>query len=142
MKKAVKVVLVGIVIILSLYWYSQQSSQTEKPNFDMNGTIENITIPCPFNVQCNPQYWLAGEDGNTYHLLISSGTRLPNGGQQICEGLLALQEPCLTRLPTRGQHIEVIGIVTYDTISKCELNGQAGPCQPIGRVMVSSWQPR
>lgn len=142
MKKAVKVVLVGIVIILSLYWYSQQSSQTEKPNFDMNGTIENITIPCSFNVQCNPQYWLVGEDGNTYHLLIGYGTRLPNGGQQICEGLLALQEPCLTRLPTRGQHIEVIGIVTYDTTSKCELNGQAVPCQPIGTVMVSSWQPR
>ncbi len=142
MKKAVKVVLVGIVIILSLYWYSQQSSQTEKPNFDMNGTIENITIPCPFNVQCNPQYWLAGEDGNTYHLLISSGTRLPNGGQQICEGLLALQEPCLTRLPTRGQHIEVIGIVTYDTDSKCWLNEKEVPCQPIGKVNVSSWQPR
>ena len=141
MKKAIKVVLVGIVIILSLYWYSQQSSQTEKPNFDMNGTIENITIPCPFNIQCNPQYWLAGEDGNTYHLLISSGIRLPDGSQQICEGLFAFQEPCLTRLPTRSQHIEVIGIVTYDT-SKCELNGQAVPCQPIGRVNVSSWQPR
>ncbi|TRZ88506.1 MAG: hypothetical protein D4R88_07735 [Methanosarcinales archaeon] len=108
----------------------------------MNGTIENITIPCPFNIQCNPVYWLAGEDGNTYHLLISSGTRLPDGGQPICEGLLALQEPCLTRLPNRGQHIEVIGIVTYDTISKCELNGQEVPCQPIGRVNVSSWQPR
>ncbi len=142
MKKAVKVVLVGIVIILSIYWYSQQSSQTEKPNFDMNGTIENITIPCPFNVQCNPQYWLAGEDGNTYHLLISSGTRLPDGSQQICEGLLALQEPCLTRLPTRGQHIEVIGTVTYDTISKCWLNDKGTPCQPIGTVNVSSWQPR
>lgn len=149
-KKAVLLgilVFIGIVIILSLYWYSQRSSssittQTGKVNFDMNGTIENITIPCPFNVQCNPVYWLAGEDGNTYRLLISSGTRLPDGGQQICEGLLALQEPCLSRLPNRGQHIEVIGIVTYDTASECWLNDKKVPCQPIGRVNVSSWQPR
>lgn len=142
MKKAVKVVLVGIVIILSLYWYSQQSSLIEKPNFDMNGTISNITIPCPFNVTCNPQYWLDAEDGNTYRLLISSGTILPDGSPQICEGSLALQEQCLTRLPTRGQHIEVIGYVTYDTASECWLNDKKVPCQPIGRVIVSSWQPR
>jgi hypothetical protein len=83
MKKAVIVVFVGIVILISIYWYSQQSSLTEKPNFDMNGTISNITIPCPLNVTCNPQYWLDAEDGNTYHLLISSGTRLPDSSQQI-----------------------------------------------------------
>ncbi len=118
-KKAVKVVLVGIVIILSFYWYSQQSSQTEKPNFNMNGTIENITIPCPFNVQCNPQYWLDAEDGNTYHLLFGPAARLPNF----------------------SQHIEVIGIVTY-TASECWLNDKETPCQPIGTVNVSSWQPR
>lgn len=135
-----KTIIAGIVIILALYWYSQQSSsslttQTEKANFDMNGTIENITLPCPFNVQCNPVYWLAAEDGNTYHLRISSGIRLPDGSQQICEGPVALQEPCLTRLPNRGQHIEVIGIETNDTGNYCEANGQAVPCQPIGTVM-------
>ncbi len=142
MKKAVKVVFVGIMIILTLYWYSQQSSLTEKPNFDMNGTIENITIPCPFNVTCNPQYWLDAEDGNTYHLLISSGTRLPDGSQQICEGSLALQEQCLTRVPNQGQHIEVIGYVTYNTGNSCEVNGQYVPCQPIGTVNVSNWRQR
>ncbi len=119
-KKAIKVVLVGIVIILSFYWYSQQSSQTEKPNFDMSGTIENITIPCPFNVQCNPQYWLDAEDGNTYHLLFGPAARLPNF----------------------GQHIEVIGTVTYNTEAICGVNGKTVPCQPIGIVNVSSWQPR
>ncbi|MBE0427947.1 MAG: PLDc_N domain-containing protein [Nitrospirae bacterium] len=108
----------------------------------MNGTIENITIPCPSNIQCNPVYWLAGEDDNTYRLLISSGIRLPDGSQQICEGLLALQEPCLTKLPHRGQLIEVIGIVTYDTASECGLSEQEVHCQPIGRINVSSWQPR
>ncbi len=120
MKKAVKVVLVGIVIILFLYRYFQQSSQTEKPNFDMNGIIENITIPCPFNVTCNPQFWLDAEDGNTYRLLISSGTRVPNF----------------------GQHIEVIGYVKYNTDTSCELNGQHVPCQPIGTVNVSNWRQR
>jgi len=117
------------------------TAQTQKTNFDMNGTIENITIPCPFNVQCNPQYWLDAEDGNTYHLRFSYGTRLPNGDLQICEGLPALQEPCLTRLPNFGQHIEVIGTVTYNT-DICGVNGKTVPCQPIGRVMVWSWQPR
>ncbi len=147
MKKAVKVVFVGIMIILTLYWYSQQSSLTEKPNFDMNGTISNITIPC-VNVTCNPQYWLDAEDGNTYHLLISSGTRLPDGSQQICEGSLALQEQCLTRVPNKGQHIEVIGIETNQTDcfeNYCE-NGTGSckliPCQPIGTVIVSNWRQR
>ncbi len=142
-KKAVLagiLVLIGIVIILFLQWFS--TTQTQKPNFHMNGTIEDITIPCPSNWQCNPQFWLDAEDGNTYHLRISSGTRLPDGSQQICEGSIALQEPCLTRVPSFGQHIEVIGIVTYDTASKCGLNGQEVPCQPIGTVNVSSWQPR
>ncbi len=145
-KKAVAV-LVGIIIILSFYWYSQQSSLTEKPNFDMNGTISNITIPC-VNVTCNPQYWLDAEDGNTYHLLISSGTRLPDGSQQICEGSLALQEQCLTRVPNKGQHIEVIGIETNQTDcfeNYCE-NGTGSckliPCQPIGTVIVSNWRQR
>lgn len=116
-------VVIVIILILSLFTVTTKTTVSIEPypssklpqstsTVTMNGTIENITIPCPFNIQCNPVYWLAGEDGNTYHLLISSGTRLPDGGQQICEGLLALQEPCLTRLPNRGQHIEVIGIVT------------------------------
>lgn len=125
------------------------TTQTQKTIFVMNGTIENITIPCPFNVQCNPQYWLDAEDGNTYHLLISSGKRLPDGSQQICEGSLALQEQCLTRVPNQGQHIEVIGIETNETdcyLNYCEINGTVPctliPCQPIGTVDVSNWQPR
>jgi hypothetical protein len=129
MKKVVKVILVGIVIILSLYFYSQ------KPNFDMNGTIEDITIPCSPNTTCNPQFWLDAEDNNTYRLLISS-SRLPDGSQQICEGSLAVQEPCLTRVPKFGQHIEVIGYVTYNTYS-C-----GADCQPIGTVNVLNWRQR
>ncbi|MFZ3060331.1 MAG: PLD nuclease N-terminal domain-containing protein [Candidatus Methanoperedens sp.] len=97
------------------------------PSVTMNGTIENITIPCPFNVQCNPQYWLDAEDGNTYNLHFSPSARLPNF----------------------GQHIEVIGIETNDTncyLNYCENNGTVPckliPCQPIGIVNVSNWQPR
>ncbi len=90
------------------------------PTVTMNGTFQIVNIPaCPFNVQCNPKYQLAVEDGNTSQLLFSSGTRLPDD----------------------GQHIEVTGIVNYDTISKCELNGEEIPCQPVGRVSVTSWQP-
>ena len=101
--------------------YPSSKLPQSTPSVTMKGTFQIVNIPaCPSNVQCNPKYQLAVEDGNTYQLLFSSVTRLPND----------------------GQHIEVIGIVTYDTVSKCELNGQAVPCQPIGRVMGSSWQPR
>lgn len=125
-------VVIVIILIASLFTVNTKTTSSiepypssklpqSTPSVTMNGIFQIVNIPaCPFNVQCNPKYQLAVEDGNTYQLLFSSGTRLPND----------------------GQHIEVTGIVTYDTISKCELNGQAVPCQPIGRVMVSSWQPR
>jgi hypothetical protein len=124
MKKAVIAILVVIVIILSLYWYSQQGSQTEKPNFDMNGTIEYIIFSCPFRAPCNPQYRLDAEDGNTYNLHFKPGARIPNW----------------------TQHIEVIGIETNQTDcfeNYCE-NGtglcKLIPCQPIGTVNVSNWR--
>lgn len=89
------------------------------PIITMNGTFQIVTIPCAFNAQCNPMYALIDKDGNEHQLLFSSRTRLPY----------------------RGQLIEVKGVVTYDTASECWLNDKKVPCQPIGRVNVSSWQP-
>lgn len=105
---------------VSIEPYPSSKLPQSTPSVTMNGTFQIVNIPaCPFNVQCNPKYQLAIEDGNTYQLLFSSGTRLPND----------------------GQHIEVTGIVTYDTDIKCRLNEKEVPCQLIGRVNVSSWQP-
>ncbi len=124
MKKAVIVVFVGIVIFLSIYWYSQQGSQTEKPNFHMNGTIEYIIHSCLYGTTCNPEYRLDAEDGNTYNLHFKPDARIPNW----------------------TQHIEVIGIETNQTDcfeNYCE-NGTEPckliPCQPIGTVNVSNWR--
>jgi hypothetical protein len=126
MKKAVIVVLVGIVILISIYWYSQQGIQTEKPNFDMNGTINYVIFSCLYGAPCNPQYRLDGEDGNTYNLHFKPGARIPNW----------------------TQHIEVIGIETNQTDcfeNYCE-NGTGPckliPCQPIGTVNVLNWRQR
>lgn len=101
--------------------YSSNELPQYGPTVTMNGTFQIVNIPaCPFNVQCNPKYQLAVEDRNTYQLLFGSGTRLPDD----------------------GQHIKVTGIVNHDTISKCGLNGVEIPCQPVGGVNVSNWQPR
>lgn len=90
-------------------------------SFKMVGIFAIVLVPCPANVQCNPQYQLAGTDGNTYQLLFLSSAAPP--------------------LPTQGQRIEVKGTVSYNTMASCILNGQATPCQPIGTVIVSSWNP-
>ena len=37
--------------------------------FDMIGTFSIVYVPCAVNVQCNPQYQLAGTDGNSYQLI-------------------------------------------------------------------------
>ena len=97
--------------------------------FDMVGIFEIVQVPCASNSQCNPQYWLAGTDGNSYQLLF-----------------IPLECPvgvaCSTAaLPNQGERIEVKGSISYNTQGSCMLNGQATPCQPIGTVIVSSWNP-
>ncbi len=124
-------VVIGLILVSSLFMVNTKTTvsiepypsgklQQYTPPVAMNGIFQILIIPCPFNMQCNPMYILVDKDGNEYQLLFNSGARLPDS----------------------GQHVEVIGIVTYDTISKCELNGQTVPCQPIGRVNVSSWMYR
>ncbi|MCZ7380890.1 MAG: PLD nuclease N-terminal domain-containing protein [Candidatus Methanoperedens sp.] len=123
-------VVIVTILILSLFTvntktissiepYPSSKLPQSTPTVTMNGTFQIVTIPCAFNAQCNPMYVLVDKDGNEHHLLFSSGTRLPD----------------------RGQLIEVKGVVTYDTASECWLNDKKVPCQPIGRVNVSSWQP-
>jgi hypothetical protein len=97
--------------------------------FDMVGIFEIVYVPCPANVQCNPQYQLAGTDGNSYQLVF-----------------IPLECPvgvtCSTvALPNQGERIEVRGTISYNTQGSCMLNGQATPCQPIGTIIVSSWNP-
>ncbi|MGA2239939.1 MAG: hypothetical protein ABSG74_12075, partial [Candidatus Bathyarchaeia archaeon] len=97
--------------------------------FDMVGVFEIVYVPCAANVQCNPQYQLAGTDGNSYQLLF-----------------IPLECPvgvtCSTvALPNQGERIEIRGTISYNTQGSCMLNGQATPCQPIGTVIVSSWNP-
>jgi hypothetical protein len=87
------------------------------------GTFEIVYVPCPANVQCNPQYLLKGDDGNEYQLI---WTRAP-------------MSTCLHMQPNNGEHIRVTGTISYNTQASCFLNGQATPCQPIGVITVSSW---
>lgn len=131
--------ILGIVASLCLYYFSSVNpclvpgspwypgvvactwtgpSHTRLVHFEMVGTFQVVYSPCPVNVQCNPQYELLATDGNTYQLLFSSGTTLPSAGQRI----------------------EIIGSITYDTMGSCVLNGESTPCQPVGTVIVSSWQ--
>lgn len=123
-------VAIVIILIASLFTVTTKTTSSiepypssrlpqSTPTVTMNGTFQIVTIPCAFNAQCNPMYALIDKDGNEHQLLFSSGTRLPY----------------------RGQLIEVKGVVTYDTASECWLNDKKVPCQPIGRVNVSSWQP-
>lgn len=108
---------IGIVIILL-------TTQTQKPNFDMNGTFRFVIIPaCTQNDEnCNPKHELHLNNGDTYQLLFSSATKLPND----------------------GQHIEVRGTVTYPNSTICQsyINEKEVSCQPIGTVNVSSWHPK
>jgi hypothetical protein len=127
-------VLIAVVIIavasLADPALGQQTTITfTGPEFDMVGTFEIVQVPCALNSQCNPQYWLAGTDGNSYQRIFIP-LECPVGVQ--------CQAP---PLPQVGQRIEVKGSISYSTEASCMLNGQATPCQPIGTVIVSSWNP-
>jgi len=127
-------VLVAVVIIavasLDDPVLAQTTATLTGSQFDMVGTFQIVYVPCPANVQCNPQYELAGTDGNSYQLIFVP-LECPVG------------VACSTvALPNQGQRIEVKGSISYSTeAASCMLDGQATPCQPIGTVIVSSWNP-
>jgi hypothetical protein len=130
------VIAVGIIIAIfsGTYYYggsgvTATTTALSRTRFDMIGTFSIVYVPCAANVQCNPQYQLAGTDGNSYQLIfiLSTPTATIN---------LNLYSP----LPNQGERIEVIG--TFSPYNgNCFLNGQPTPCQPIGKVIVSSWNP-
>ncbi len=101
---------------------------------DMVGIFQIVYVPCPVNVQCNPQYQLAGDDGNSYQLLFVYPII-------SCPAGFTCTSSPPPALPQQGQRIEVKGTITYNTGSTCRMNGQGVPCQPIGTIAVSSWTP-
>lgn len=114
-------------------WSCHDPSDVTIPNpghwnatqFDMIGTFSIVYVPCAANVQCNPQYQLAGTDGNSYQLIF----------------IVSIPPECSGGcLPNQGERIEVIGTFSPYNMN-CFLNGQPTSCQAIGKVVVSSWNP-
>jgi hypothetical protein len=138
MQLKASIVIVLILIVIGA-WYVYRTSQSQGSavpnNFDMVGVFTIVQVPCSASGQCGQQYEFTASNGQTYMLQFlgsgvtttcvsgsstiifppqnsgSSGVSLPppGSGQVLCPtGLLPL--------PLQGQRIEVVGIVSGNTV--------------------------